>query len=330
MERATKDLFARTSLRHEHTHRYELASILARGIVVDCACGIGYGSEILFRQGMVKSYLGIDPSADTIQYAKDNFGGEGVYFELGSLESNSCADFSVDRFLMFETLEHTENPHVALENVRRCLKQDGLLIGSVPSAEYEALCGSIYGPNPFHLQRFSKEQIVSLLGEYFESVQIFSMEFVLGSLVRSADNRMDSGAEILASPSGDNNDTFGSIIFLAGTEEVVSEAMKEFGAPNKFFPSTCKAILDREEIEPIRLAVQSMDTMVRDRDETIASQASVVEKRWDIIQLMDARINELQQLIHKQSTALGALVILFSAIKTSLIDRFVRTKEKNE
>lgn len=204
MERATKDHFGRASLRDEHIHRYELAARVARGFVVDCACGIGYGSEIIARQEQVEAYLGIDPSEDTIEYAIKNYSGGNIHFECGKLEKNSCNNSSIDTFLMFETLEHTKNPNAALANIRSCLKQDGLLIGSVPSAEYEVLCESTYGPNPYHLQRFSKEQITEILGRHFSSIRIFSVEFVLGSLIQCIDDESGSGAEIApAAPAGE-------------------------------------------------------------------------------------------------------------------------------
>ena len=157
MERATQDQFSSSALRNEHFHRYALASRLARGLVVDCACGIGYGSEMLCGQEAVDSYWGIDPSDDAIDYARANYARPKVEFSIGTLEENPCLESSVDIFLMFETLEHTVDPDAVLRSVRRCIKPNGLLIGSVPSAEYEALCDQTYGKNPFHLQRFSKE-----------------------------------------------------------------------------------------------------------------------------------------------------------------------------
>ena len=278
MERATKDQLNRTSLRDEHFHRYALAAYVAHGVVVDCACGIGYGCEIVVRQGTVDSYLGIDPSTQSIEYACETYARPQIHFERGTLEENTCPESSVDTFLMFETLEHTQNPNTALANVRRCLKPDGLLMGSVPSAEYEALCERTYGPNPFHLQRFTKDQIVHLLGEYFESVRIFSMEFVLGSLVHSMDEQLVKDAEIAAGVDGRVVGVAGSIVFLAGSANRIAQAINEVGAPNKFFPSIPKVVLDRDEVEPIRTAMQSVETMVRERDKVIENQTRLLKK----------------------------------------------------
>ena len=323
MERATKDQFSRASLRDEHFHRYALAAYVARGVVVDCACGIGYGSEIVAKQGSVDSYLGIDPSTQSIEYACETYARPQIHFERGTLEENTCPESSIDTFLMFETLEHTENPNTALANVRRCLKPDGLLIGSVPSAEYEALCEYTYGPNPFHLQRFTKDRIVHLLGEHFESVRIFSMEFVLGSLVHSMDEQPVKDAEIAAGANGRVDGVAGSIVFLAGSANRIAQAINEVGAPNKFFPSIPKVVLDRDEVEPIRTAMHSVETMVRERDAVIASQGKMLEERSSIMQSMDAMVRERDEVIASQ----GKMLEERSSIMQSM-DAMVRERDE--
>src|SRR3569832_2419028 len=139
MERITKDQFSRASLRDEHIHRYMLAARATRGVVVDCACGIGYSSEIICRQEEVCSYLGIDPSEDAIEYARKAYAGERVRFATGTLEENSCLSSSVDTFLMFETLEHTATPGGARAGGRRGRGRGGGRGGGGPRAEEEAL-----------------------------------------------------------------------------------------------------------------------------------------------------------------------------------------------
>lgn len=332
MERASKDHFGRASLRDEHIHRYELAARAARGFVVDCACGIGYASELIARQAEVETYLGIDPSEDAIQYAINNYSGERIRFEYGMLEKNSCGRSSIDTFLMFETLEHTTNPNEALKNIRACLKQDGLLIGSIPSAEYEALCESTYGPNPFHLQRFTKEQITEMLGRHFDSVRIFSIEFILGSLFQRIDDEFASHEEIvLPVPHAGEFGIAGSIVFIAGSQERVEEAVHKIGAQTIFLPSIPKVILDRDEVEPIRVAMQSMEALIRERDEAIAGQARMLEERWAVMQSMDALIRERdeaifeqRQLLEKRPTTTEAMRMLLSAVRASFQHRVSR------
>jgi len=305
MERITKDQFSRASLRDEHIHRYMLAARATRGVVVDCACGIGYSSEIICRQEEVCSYLGIDPSEDAIEYARKAYAGERVRFATGTLEENSCLSSSVDTFLMFETLEHTATPENALANVRRCLKHDGLLIGSVPSAEYEALCEQTYGTNPYHLQRFSKDRIAAMLEEHFESVRLFSAEFVLGTLFRNIVDGEDRSGVLTAR--NDRNVIFGSIIFLAGNAGRVVEAVSALGAPNQFFLSMPKVILDRDEVEPIRMAFHATESALIERDKALDAQRRMLEERWAAMQSMDVMVRERDETITKQTRMLAAM-----------------------
>lgn len=306
MERITKDQFSRASLRDEHIHRYIMAARATRGVVVDCACGIGYSSEIIFRQEEVCSYLGIDPSEDAIEYARKTYAGERVRFANGTLEENACLDSSVDTFLMFETLEHTAIPEAALANVRRCLKPDGLLIGSVPSADYEALCEQTYGANPYHLQRFSKDRIAAMLTEHFESVRLFSAEFVLGTLFRGIEGDMGGQSDV-QTVKNDRNVIAGSIIFLAGNAGRVAEAVRALGAPNQFFLSMPKVILDRDEVEPIRMAFRTTESALVERDKAIQAQGRMLEERWATMQAMDVMVRERDEIIAKQSRMLAAM-----------------------
>lgn len=303
MERVSEDQFKRASLRDEHFHRYEFAARISQGAIVDCACGIGYSSDILLRHNNIDSYIGIDPSPAAIEHARKSYPGERIKFEVGTLESNSCPDASVDTFLSFETLEHTATPQVAVEQIRRCLKPNGLLIGSVPSAEYEALCEVTYGTNPFHLHRFSPTEILELLSTSFEAVRLFSAEFILGTLIRPLNSTPTSEGEI-ASRQREEIDIAGSIIFIAGPETRVNETLDTLGTGNMFFPSLPKVILDKNEIEPIRKAFYRAEAGIRERDKAINDQARMLEERWKIIQSMDKLIQQRDHVIESQTQML--------------------------
>lgn len=61
----------------DHLARYRFASRSAAGKdVLDIACGVGYGSELLMAAG-AKSYTGVDINADEIAYARETYGSSG-------------------------------------------------------------------------------------------------------------------------------------------------------------------------------------------------------------------------------------------------------------
>lgn len=307
MERLAPDAFEKSSLADEHTHRYRFAARVARGNVVDCACGIGYGSQFLAGQERVRSYLGVDPSTDAIAQAQMR-STDGVRFALGSLENLPAPAGSVDTFVMLETLEHVVDPSVALLKVREAIAADGLLVGSVPSKEYEELCERAYSPNPYHLQRFSLEELTGLLGAHFEAHLILAAEFQLGTLFRPLS--ASDAPLATAAPSGQlivdasSEVTEGSFFFLAGSRAALARARDALGAGTQYYPGASKARTDLEELTPLRIAFESSESMVSARDESLAGQADMLEKRWAIIQEQDDAIKTRDEAIASQGKML--------------------------
>ena len=82
--------------------------------------------------------------------------------------------------------------------------------------------------------------------------------------------------------------------------------------------------------------MQSMEALIRERDEAIAGQARMLEERWAAMQSMealirerDATIIEQRQLIEKRPTTMEAMRALLSAVKASLQHRIGRALRKN-
>ena len=289
MERVEPDFMRRTSLRKEHHHRYAVAAQIATGQVIDCACGIGYGSELLLANGKVSQYTGIDPDGSAIAYAREKFSQPAARFQRGTLERNRCKPASADTFVMFETLEHTVEPTLALSAVARVLKPDGVLVGSVPSAEYEGLCEATYGPNQFHLQRFTAEALRDVLEQHFDAVALFAAEFVVGSLFRPLEAGTPPAAELL-DRDGAEQQVLGSLLFLAGSQASVQAAIKRMNGQAQFHFAMAKTSLDAEEVEPIRKALNFAELSIQSRDEAIASQGKMLEDRWEILVNTEAMV----------------------------------------
>jgi 2-polyprenyl-3-methyl-5-hydroxy-6-metoxy-1,4-benzoquinol methylase len=284
LERVDTDLLSRTALREEHFHRYHLSAQLCKGTVVDCACGIGYGSALLLQQSEIENYLGIDPSQDSVTYATQHYGSDRARFEVGTLESNNCSQRSVDSFVMLETLEHLADPSPALASVAVRLSDDGILIGSVPSAGYEDLCSRVYGPNPHHLQRFTQAELQELLGAHFEAFALFSISFEMGTLLLPLDTEIQHPQKAHVEDRhwvGDRANR--SFLFVAGRRATLRSRISALGHGPIFYAATLKTYVDDEESEAIRRAlvtaeeqslqrweiINAQDTMILDRDKTI-------------------------------------------------------------
>lgn len=158
----------------EHQIRYGLASRFAKGNILDIACGIGYGSEILLKNGKINTYHGMDVSAEAIFAAKQYEIEDTATFEIGSICAINSADNVYDTLISFETLEHIQDPEIGIKEIVRVLNDDGIFIGSVPTKEFDELVEKIYGKNEFHISRFTYEKLSELLSKYFAQVKIFT------------------------------------------------------------------------------------------------------------------------------------------------------------
>jgi len=91
----------------------------------------------------------------------------------------------------------------------------------------------------------------------------------------------------------------------------------------------------KKQLEDRWMSMQSMETMIRERDEAIDAQARMLEERWLVMQSMEAMIRErddaiieLQSSLEKESTSSQPKDELQSIVKRSLLDRIVQLLEK--
>ena len=97
-----------------HLKRYEFARPYCVGKrVLDAGCGVGYGSAFLGEAA--RSVVGVDVSAEAIEYARTRYGGRNVEFAVGDLQQLERGDAEFDAIVAFEVIEHLPHP----EQLRR-------------------------------------------------------------------------------------------------------------------------------------------------------------------------------------------------------------------
>jgi ubiquinone/menaquinone biosynthesis C-methylase UbiE len=153
-----------------HVARYHFACRYVRpgDIVLDAACGLGYGSYVIRSLTKCSSVTGIDGSAYGVDYANANFGDDSaIGFRQGYLPDclQHIPDNSIDCVICFETLEHVEAPTLLLAEFHRILTPGGRLIASVPH-NWSDETGQ--DPNPFHLHVYDHSKFISELTQSFE------------------------------------------------------------------------------------------------------------------------------------------------------------------
>ncbi|MDB9823140.1 class I SAM-dependent methyltransferase [Deltaproteobacteria bacterium] len=159
----------------DHISRYRFAAdYVYEKIVLDIACGSGYGSRVLKECGAIR-VIGIDNSFDAIDYARNRYILDGLDFIMGDILRIDFPDNYFDMVVSFETIEHLKDYKKALSEIRRVLKDNGLLIISSPNRRLTSPGKSINEPpdNKHHCVEFSREEFVSLLSEYFKIMGLY-------------------------------------------------------------------------------------------------------------------------------------------------------------
>ncbi len=174
-ERLETFIYNQTSV--EHLHRYSFASSRVKGkVVLDIACGEGYGSNFLSLSA-AKVY-GIDIDANTISRAKEKYHRDNIEFLTGSTSKIPLDDNSIDIVISFETLEHhNEHDEMFIEMIR-VLKPNGIIIVSTPDKYYYSDVRNFN--NSFHVKELYKQEFIDLVSKYFSNSIFFSQIYTNG------------------------------------------------------------------------------------------------------------------------------------------------------
>ncbi|MFZ4632083.1 MAG: class I SAM-dependent methyltransferase, partial [Patescibacteria group bacterium] len=165
----------------EHFARYFFAAQFVKNKnVLDIACGSGYGSQHLLNSG-AKKIIGVDISAETINYCKEKYQADNLNFLIGDVKRIPQENNSVDIVVSFETIEHVDKDSQIkfIEEIKRVLTPDGLFIVSTPN--------SLVHPkgNHFHIHELDFEEFKNILNKNFENVNFFYQDTVESSYIYS-------------------------------------------------------------------------------------------------------------------------------------------------
>jgi SAM-dependent methyltransferase len=156
-----------------HAERYQFAGAYATGkSVLDIACGVGYGSQVLIDNGAAR-VVGGDISPEAIGYAEQRYASPRVSFAIMAAEDIPLSTGSIDCAVSLETIEHIPNPRGFLRELDRVLKPGGTLVISTPNRATYGL-GRDAPDNPYHTQEYTLEEFRELLSIHFERITVFS------------------------------------------------------------------------------------------------------------------------------------------------------------
>ena len=164
---------------YEHFARYAMALEFAAGKrVLDCACGEGYGSNLLAERAL--SVLGLDYSNKAVAHARARYQKSNLRFEVADATALSLEN-CVDVVVSFETLEHLDAQDAMLAGFKRALTNDGLLLLSSPDKLNYSDIPRYH--NEFHVKELYRSELEALLARHFKHVCLYAQKLKFQSFI---------------------------------------------------------------------------------------------------------------------------------------------------
>jgi SAM-dependent methyltransferase len=172
-ERTLPDVPAENYWYRRHLAVYEwIAARVADGVVLDMACGEGYGSEVLSRRAA--RVVGVDGNPEAHEHARLRYRAPNLTFEWGAVESYGEPD-TYDAVVFLQTIEHVIDPAAVLAHFNRILKPGGVAYVSTPNVLKLAPAGHAKSDNPWHLREYRASEFGNLCRGGFARVEMLGL-----------------------------------------------------------------------------------------------------------------------------------------------------------
>lgn len=148
---------------------YEVPISFDGKIVVEVGCGLGNFLRVI----TAKERIGIEPLLDKFSEVFD-MDVPGIQFIEGKCESIPLLDNAADVVFCSNVLNHVQYPEMCLKEIRRIMKNDGILYFDT-HFDYQSV---------LHPHLFTRKSICELLEKYFSIERVIDKEFKLGAVCR--------------------------------------------------------------------------------------------------------------------------------------------------
>jgi 2-polyprenyl-3-methyl-5-hydroxy-6-metoxy-1,4-benzoquinol methylase len=159
-------------LRHKKAYLY--ASQYCEGkAVLDYGCGNGYGSYLLSQ--ISDNITAVDINKAVIETCKQNYQTDNLSFQVVEPEKKTFfKDASFDVVVSFQVIEHVYDVPGYLNELKRLLKDGGVLIITTPNRKYRLY--PFQKPlNPYHVREYGLRQLKKELHSVFKNVKILGI-----------------------------------------------------------------------------------------------------------------------------------------------------------
>ena len=142
-----------------------IRSIKRSGYLLDIGCGYGYFLDASRRKGF--KVHGLDVSEWAARYAVEKLD---LSITIGKIGDVYLPCHNFDIITMWHSLEHTPDPHMALQRAKSWLKKDGILVIDVPNYEgtdARKIWNEWDGWSlPYHYWHFTYKSLKKLLNQH--------------------------------------------------------------------------------------------------------------------------------------------------------------------
>ncbi|OBR64338.1 hypothetical protein A7K91_12545 [Paenibacillus oryzae] len=292
---------------YEHNHRYHLASSFAKDKrILDIACGEGYGTHFLSQ--FASEIIGVDVDSQTIKTAQGKYLNPNLEYKVDDINKLSFDEGYFDIVVCFETIEHVPDPFTALNNLKRVLKKDGVLIISTPNK-------AVYSDekqfnNPHHIYEFYFTDFQESLEKCFPKIEIYGQRVVRGSYVWEL-NRLDSNINNM------NNGILLPMYYIAVcSEEIIERQIKSSFYCDEFVDfeiDQAKQIIAQKDVELMEAQRHSAN-----KDDEIYSAKKVIDDKEIEIDKARNNINSLVSNVNTLENEINKLVEWNNTLKKEI------------
>lgn len=158
-----------------HLKRYELSLKFTKGKkVLDIACGCGYGSYLIGKEGEASIVVGVDIDSDAIRYGDFRYYNSNIK-RIAADAVQFIYSTRFDLIVSFETVEHLKNYNEFIKNLYNNLEENGILLISTPINKVT----TTNLKNPYHQIEWSFSDFHKLFKPFFEIEEIYLQDVVI-------------------------------------------------------------------------------------------------------------------------------------------------------
>ncbi|MCK9862879.1 class I SAM-dependent methyltransferase [Paenibacillus sp. ATY16] len=154
---------------HYYRYQYAIRFIRPGDILLDAACGSGFGTHYMAAHSACTLAVGVDKSQHGLDWAVHHFFSHKTVYCQTDLSGTFHEELplpSYDIIICFETVEHMKDDQSFIRKLYQCLNKGGVLLISAPNENVIPHLKNPYflhGVNPHHFRHYRPKELRNLL-----------------------------------------------------------------------------------------------------------------------------------------------------------------------